>query len=291
MVRLLKAELRRLVRDRRMYIIAAVIAGFCLLTVGILALMDAMVSSLDGTDFELAGMSIMAMLSTDSMILSMTSIGSLGLFAAIAVGLFNGTDFSNLTIRNKITAGNSRDVIFWTAFILNQTINLVYFIFSALVTLVLGAIFMDWSFSSTFAGDLAMTFLISAAFTSIITMISFMTKKTSITILIGVLISVLATSIFEMTAVYYFDFYADSLAGANISYGALEWISRLNLFSMNSFISSLSSGGVEAYFGALHDNYDAYAGWLYGNAAITSLVWGGAAALGGLLHFRRTDIK
>lgn len=272
-----------------MIIIALILIGYCLLNVALQALIGAMFESLDTSE---VGVTIGFASYVGNQIIAVGSIGTVGLFTAIAIGLFNGADFKNYTIRNKITAGCSRDVIFLSAFVVNQIINLAFFIIASLTTLAFGAMMIEFEFAPTFAADLAMTFLISAAFAAVMTFFSFVTKKTSWTILIGVLIATLAPSIFGITATYYFSFYLNSLMGFDSSYAVLEWISRINLFSMNTFISYIGDGTMEYNFGEIIGfNYNAYVGWLYGNAAITSLIWGGGAAAGGMLLFRKTDIK
>lgn len=285
MIQLLKSEFFRIRKEASFFIIMAILAVYAFINVALYAFIESVASSIDFGEST-----VDFVYPVGQLMISMAGIGALGIFTALAVGLFNGKDFKFNTIRNKITAGCSRETIFFSSFIVNQMMNAALFVVCELVVLIFGSFMMDWEFTAMFGVDLLMTFMISVAFTAMMTFFSFVSKKTSTTILIGILLAVLGSGLFDLITTFYLNFYFEYVwRGSAPAYGALEFISRINIFSMNTFIVNMES--IDFYLNGMLDSYNMYVGLLYGNVAIVSLVWGGASAAGGMLLFRRADIK
>ena len=290
MINMLKAELFRLVKDKSFWIVIIVAAAAALLFSAMFYLLESMALSMEAELAELGMTPADVNFTAGDLIMSVIGLGNMGIFAAIAIGLYNGKDFDQNTLRNKITAGNSREAIYFSTLIVNMLMYAAIFVVLVLSAFAFGSLILGFEFYSMIGLDLLVSFIIGAAFVCIITFISFATKKSSTILVIGILSAVILTTISE----YITNEYGNAL-GAHIygggpdNFAALEWISRINLFSLNT-LTSLASALTEMQVSGIM-GYGAYAGWLYANIAITSLVWGGGFVAGGLLLAKKTDIK
>lgn len=285
MTKLIKAELFRLVREKSFFVILGIAAGYALLTVLLLAAVEYAY-----TPDELYSLGVTLPANAGEAVISGASLGNAGIFIAIAVALFNGGDFKENTVRNKITAGHTRNKIYLSSLIVSMLISAAVFAALSLVTLLLGMIFYGTDFSSVFAAEFFLSLIVCLALGCITVFFSFITKKASITIIIGVSLCIAAVYISDIITAYYLNALLEHYLSAYNNHALLEWLTRINLFSMNGMITFIPV--LNQYLdSSIMKGYDAFiAGW-YVNIAVTGVVWGGLFTGGGLLLFRRSEIR
>ena len=116
----------------------------------------------------------------------------LPLFIAVFVCLHIGSEYSDKTLRNKISQGYSRPVIYaaeWT--VCNAAAFLTYFIYIA-VSLISGYFLTEGFITSptAMAGDLFISFAITSVYTSIIVMICICAQSKSAGAVISLIMSI-----------------------------------------------------------------------------------------------------
>ena len=286
MTNLLKADFRRLLKSNSFKIIGGISLGMILLNLGLVWLLFVML------DFEEASnISISSLMGTlGSNVISTVSISSLGLFVAIAIGIFNSRDFGENTIRNKITAGYSRTEIYFSALIVNLVMFAILFVSNAIFAALLGLIFCEISISTFFFLDLLMMFLVGAAFSCIISFFSFVSQNLAGPLVFGILSCQFLTLISSVISQFYFEFYFNSVMGGGfVNYIFLGILTRINLFAMDGVIFSLPEF-IDMLAGA-YSGSELYFSMWYVNIFATSVVWGGGFAALGIPAFRKKDIK
>lgn len=285
MIKLIKAEFFRLTREKSFYVVLTVAAVFALLAV---LLNVAMAYLLAGE--ETAEVAALLPDGPGELIISMVSLGNAGIFIAIAIGIFIGSDFKDNTIRNKITAGCSRIAIYLSSLIVCTVICVAVFAAISIVTLLFGLIFYGTWFSSGFALEFFLSLLICLAFGCIAVFFAFLTKKSSGTIIIGIVLCVVVVAVADIITTYYLGAVVEHYLAEYNNHAALEWLTRLDFFAMSGLLSNIPV--LQGYLDEIvAPGINVYCAWLYANIAITSVVWGTLFTGGGLLLFSRTDIR
>ena len=108
---LFRADLFRLVRDKSLYIFAAILTALSTL----ICLVYYFLSKNSSSATEIS-----------KVILQCADLGILSTLTGIAVSLYNGKDFTNNTIRNKIGCGESRYKVFFVKLLENYLLAIVF---------------------------------------------------------------------------------------------------------------------------------------------------------------------
>ena len=167
---LFRSDLFRLVKEKSLYILAAIVALFALLKC---LTIDMMVGE-DGT--YLLGDAILQSIGLDI----------LGTIVAIGISFYNGKEFANKTIRNKICCGESRYKIFFVKLIINWMLAVLFFIISVATTAIAGGILFDNTLGEEFWEKTFCQLALLIGFSSIITCVVNVTKSMKASLILSV---------------------------------------------------------------------------------------------------------
>lgn len=276
MFNLIKADLYKLRKDVPFKIITIILMAVVLFFMGMLKAMELLMSDSINTMPDGPGITITSMQSF--MLLSVFSLGTLGLFVAIITSMFVGKDFNLNTIRAKIISGNSRLKIYASTLVVNLVIGFILFFITVIESILLSLIFYgriaDFAFI-IYALLLCIPLYIS--FISIATFISVATKSQTLGIVFNALIVVIVPTLITIVQTIVI-----SLGGS----AAVDFI--LSIFPYSQ-ISTVTGG---TFFGYLSGSVSPAV--LHGFVAkciISPLIFAAAATVGGALIFRKADIK
>ena len=164
---LLKADFKRVLKDKLLIVMGILAIVFALVTPLLYALL------FSGDNVSVNGM-ISGFVSAKSNFFSSFSIGNnIGLIAPVLLGIALCKDFSYGTVRNKIIAGKSRSAIFLSLFITCSVIFVGIMLLHGFVTLGVSLIFFDyqsapftmadfWYFLESLALDILTLLFVSA---------------------------------------------------------------------------------------------------------------------------------
>lgn len=116
----------------------------------------------------------------------------------IMISLFVGNDYANNTIRNKICYGEKRRKVMTATFAESAVICLIFVAVSVVSSLIFGALFCDFSFSSEFLGKFVCQILILLAFSTVVAAITTCTKSMKAGLIIALMISIVLSSVGQM---------------------------------------------------------------------------------------------
>lgn len=238
MTGLLKADFRRVFKDKLLLVMVILAAVFASITPLLYAFMTAGMGEL--TD-EMTKEALAAMYSSKSQFFQSFSIGNnLGLIAPVLLAIVLCKDFSFGTIRNKIIAGKSRSQIFLSLFI-TCSVVLVYVMFlHAFITLGISLIFFEYQPDPFTAADLGYFFqsllfeLLTLLFVS--AMLSWLCasrKNVGLVIVLYIAIAfvlVIAGSIIQVSASV-----MESLGGNETTVSVLRFLDRINVVSSSTY--------------------------------------------------------
>lgn len=234
---LLKADFKRVLKDKLLIVMAILAVVFALITPLLYALL------FSGTDEMVSGM-VSGLVSAKSNFFSSFSVGNnLGLIAPVLLAIALCKDFSYGTVRNKIIAGKSRSAIFLSLFITCSVIFVAVMLLHAFVTLGVSLIFFDyqqgdftvsdfWYFIESLALDI-LTLLFVAAMLS---WLCACMKNVGLVIVLYIAISfflVLAGSIMQMVAMV-----METLGGNEKTIDLLKFLDRINVASAVTYIGN-----------------------------------------------------
>lgn len=135
---LLKADFKRITKDKLLLVMGILAVAFALLTPLLYALL------FSGAGFEDEPL-LEVMLPAKNQFFASFSLGNnLGLIAPVLLGIALCKDFSFGTIRNKIIAGKSRKAIYMSLFITCATVIVGVILVHALITLGVSLIFFPY---------------------------------------------------------------------------------------------------------------------------------------------------
>lgn len=139
---LLKADFRRILKDKLLIVMGILAVGFAALTPVLYAIIF---STTEVIEDELTMGMLSGYISGKNQFFASFSIGNnLGLIAPILLAIVLCKDFSYGTIRNKIIAGKSRSAIFLSLFITCSVVLIAVMMFHAFATLGFSLIFFDY---------------------------------------------------------------------------------------------------------------------------------------------------
>ena len=161
MTKLIKADFRRVFKDKLVLIMAIIAAVFSFITPVLYAV-------LFGSSQSLSELGIENFVTAKSQFFQSFSIGNnMGLIAPVLLCIVLWKDFSYGTVRNKIIAGNSRTSIFMSLFTVCSAVTLGVMFLHAFLTLGISLVFFDYQAGDFTANDFGY-FMISLLFEVIV---------------------------------------------------------------------------------------------------------------------------
>ncbi|MBR2903363.1 MAG: ABC transporter permease subunit [Clostridia bacterium] len=238
MLDLLKADLKRAIKDR-LFIVLCIIAGaFAVITPllykGMLVLLEWTMASTEGLEmFELT-------MTAKSMFFGTFSFGGdFGLILPIFVAIILCKDFSNGTIRNKITCGKSRRSIYFSLLITCSILTCAFMLAHALLTLLVSLIFFEYQSTPFSWGDfgylmasIGLQLLCCLFVCALLTFFIVFMKNAGLAIVMYFVVSFLMTIVGSITQTMVMPVPPDEIA-----YNVLEFFNAANVF-MSSIIGS-----------------------------------------------------
>ena len=234
---LLKADFKRVFKDKLLIVMGILAVVFALITPLLYALL------FSGANEMVAGM-VGGIVSAKSNFFASFSVGNnLGLIAPVLLAIVLCKDFSFGTVRNKIIAGKSRSAIFLSLFITCSVIFVAVMLLHAFVTLGVSLIFFDyqqgeftvsdfWYFMESLALDI-LTLLFVAA---LLSWLCACMKNVGLVIVLYIAISfvlVLAGSIMQMVYTI-----METLDGNEKTISVLKFLDRINVASAVTYIGT-----------------------------------------------------
>ncbi len=167
---LFKSDLFRLFKEKSVYILAAIVALFSLLK----CLTINMMLGEDGT--YLLGDAILQSIGLDI----------LGTIVAVGISFFNGKEFANKTIRNKICCGESRYKIFIVKLIINWMLAIAFFLISFVTAAIAGGFLFENTLGEEFWEKAFCQLALLIGFSSLITCVVNVTKSMKVSLILSV---------------------------------------------------------------------------------------------------------
>lgn len=149
---LIQADLKRVIKDKLMLVLAILAVVFALITPLTFALVF---SVIDVSEEPM----LSALVSAKGMFFqSFSMTNNMGFIAPILLAIVLYKDFSYGTVRNKIISGKSRSQIFLSTFIVCSLVLVCLIMLSAFITLGVSLIFFDYQEGAFAAADLGYFF-------------------------------------------------------------------------------------------------------------------------------------
>lgn len=167
---LLKSDLFRLFKEKTLYVLAGIVVAFALLKCFITSMM------LGENGTYLLGDAILQGIGLDS----------LGTVTAIGISLYNGKEFANNTIRNKICYGESRYKIFIVKLIINWMMAIAFFLISIVAASIAGAFLFEHTLGEEFWAKVFCQLLLLLGFSALITCIANVTKSMKVSLIFSI---------------------------------------------------------------------------------------------------------
>ena len=171
MTGLLKADFRRVLKDKLLMVMGILAVVFALITPLLYA---AIFSGSVAVEGEMAAEMVSGFISGKAQFFGSFSMGNnLGLIAPVLLAIALCKDFSFGTVRNKIIAGKSRTAIFLSLFITCSAVLIAVMLVHAFITLGVSLMFFDyqpaeftvsdfWYFVQSLAFDILMLLFVAA---------------------------------------------------------------------------------------------------------------------------------
>ena len=151
MTNLLKADFRRILKDKMLIVMGILAVAFAAITP---LLYTIILSSPDIAENELTASLISNMITGKSQFFSSFSLGNnLGLIAPVLLAIVLCKDFSYGTIRNKIIAGKSRSQIYLSLFITCSVVLIGVMLLHAFITLGISLLFFEYQSTAFTVSD------------------------------------------------------------------------------------------------------------------------------------------
>lgn len=272
---LLKADFRRVMRDKLLLIVVILAVAFAIMIPGLYALMFSFVGK------EIAAILFPNLGYAKAQFFSAFSISSdFGLIAPILLAIVLCKDFSYGTIRNKIISGKSREQIFLSLFITCSVVTITVMMVHAFLTLGFSLIFFEYQSSAFTMSDfwyflesVIFELLALLFFTSLLSWLCASMKNVGLVIVLFVAISFLLILIGTATQASYSVLVATN--GNERTISILNFVNRINIANSTSYIGTGTSYHLED---VLYQTLPA----LIGSAGFVGL---------GILKFRKKDLK
>ena len=232
---LLKADFRRILKDKLLLVMGILAVAFALITP---LLYVAISSGMDEMSAEL----ISGFVTGKAQFFSSFSIGNnLGLIAPVLLAIALWKDFSFGTIRNKIIAGKSRSQIFLSLFTTCAVVLVGVMMLHAFMTLGISLLFFQyqneaftvsdyWYFLESLAFELLVLLFVAA----MISWLCASMKNVGLVIVFYIAISFLLTMVGSITQLLLP--LLESMGGNETAVSILEFIDRINIGSSSLYI-------------------------------------------------------
>lgn len=234
---LLKADFKRVLKDKLLIVMGILAVVFALFTPLLYALL------FSGENVSVTGL-LSGFVSAKSTFFSSFSIGNnIGLIAPVLLSIALWKDFSYGTVRNKIIAGKSRTAIFMSLFITCSVIFVAVMLLHGFVTLGVSLIFFDyqptpftwsdfWYFVESLALDILMLLFVSA----MLSWLCACMKNVGLVIVLYIAISfilTLAASIITIVLTV-----LQATGGKESTVATLEFINKINVTNSAAYIGT-----------------------------------------------------
>lgn len=233
---LLKADLRRVLKDKLLIVMGILAVVFALIT----PLLYALIISGMGADedLEIFGIAFTA----KSMFFNSFSLGNnLGLIVPVLLAIVLCKDFSFGTVRNKIIAGKTRFQIYMSLFITCSVVFILCMLLHAFITLCLSLCFFDYQLTPFTASDfwyfLESFFLEILVLLFVSSMLSWLCasrKNVGLAIVLYVAITfalIMIGSILQVAISL-----LEAIGGKEDVVSVLTFINRINVFNATAYI-------------------------------------------------------
>ena len=237
---LIKADLKRIRRDKMMIIIVILAVVFALITPLLYA---ALLSGIDTEGMEF----MLGPINAKSSFFGSFSMGNnLGLIVPVLIAIILRKDFSQGTIRNKIIAGKSRTQIFLSMFAACAVTLILVMLFHAFVTLGISLLLFEyqatpftisdyWYFMASLGFDLLLLLFIA----SFISWLCASMKNVGTVIVLYIAFTFVLTIISAITTTVQTVFEFEG--GRETAVEILEIVNRINVANATSYIGTGTS--------------------------------------------------
>lgn len=275
---LLRADFRRVWKDKLLLVMGILAVAFALITPLLYSLLF---SSTDVAEDPMVSSMLSGYITAKSQFFGSFSLGNnLGLAIPILLAIILCKDFSYGTIRNKIIAGKSRSVIFLSLLITCSVVLIAVMLLHAFVTLFVSLIFFDYQPTPFTLSDFGY-FLASLAFEILILLCiaAFLSWLCAVLKSVGLVIVLYVAFVFALIIIgsilQVVIGVLEMTGGDESTLGILRFFDRINVGSAAAYIGMGNSYSLEdaLYF------------------TLPSLLGIGGFAGLGLMRFRKKDLK
>ena len=271
---LIQADLKRVIKDKLLLVLAILAVVFALITPLTFALVF---SVIDVSEEPM----LSALVSAKGMFFqSFSMTNNMGFIAPILLAIILYKDFSYGTVRNKIISGKSRSQIFLSTFIVCSLVLVCLIMLSAFITLGVSLIFFDYQEGAFAAADLGYFFaslgfelLVLLFMSALLSLLCTCSKNLGIAIVLYLAFTFALTLVGSFTQVI--GAVAQTFVESELLAKVINVIDRLNVGMSTSYIGT---GGSYSLSDVLYLTLPA----LSGIAAFLGL---------GLVSFNKKDLK
>ena len=233
---LIQADLKRVLKDKLLLVLAILAVVFALITPITFALVF---SVIDVSEEPM----LAALVSAKGMFFqSFSMTNNMGFIAPVLLAIILYKDFSYGTVRNKIISGKSRSQIFLSTFIVCSLVLVCLIMLSAFITLGVSLIFFDYQ-EGAFAADLGYFFaslgfelLVLLFMSALLSLLCTCSKNLGIAIVLYLAFTFLLTIVGSFTQVI--GAVAQTFVESELLAKVIKVIDRLNVGMATSYIGT-----------------------------------------------------
>jgi hypothetical protein len=220
---LLREQFYRLKYSKCFYVLLAIFPLYCLVQVGINVLVNNLATE-TGTSLVRVNM----------LFSSVYTPTTLGVIMVVFAAVFGCGEFTNHTMRGKISSGFSRSAIFFSTLVFNYTVCAIYAVVGAVALLAVGTPLLGWQYSTETLNDTFAQLFSLVPTVAFITMVCFgmRSRGSSLGVNIGVFLACNMLSLFILLFIS--------------QVPVFEWIVRLVFLSFSSYIASYGTESASA---------------------------------------------
>ena len=234
---LIQADLKRVLKDKLMLVLAILAVVFALITPLTFALVF---SVIDVSEEPM----LAALVSAKGMFFqSFSMTNNMGFIAPVLLAIILYKDFSYGTVRNKIISGKSRSQIFLSTFIVCSLVLVCLIMLSAFITLGVSLIFFDYQEGAFAAADLGYFFaslgfelLVLLFMSALLSLLCTCSKNLGIAIVLYLAFTFLLTIVGSFTQVI--GAVAQTFVESELLAKVIKVIDRLNVGMATSYIGT-----------------------------------------------------
>ncbi len=234
---LIQADLKRVIKDKLMLVLAILAVVFALITPLTFALVF---SVIDVSEEPM----LSALVSAKGLFFqSFSMTNNMGFIAPVLLAIILYKDFSYGTVRNKIISGKSRSQIFLSTFIVCSLVLVCLIMLSAFITLGVSLIFFDYQEGAFAAADLGYFFaslgfelLVLLFMSALLSLLCTCSKNLGIAIVLYLAFAFLLTIVGSFTQVI--GAVAQTFVESELLAKVIKVIDRLNVGMSTSYIGT-----------------------------------------------------